>query len=188
MNMPTLKPAMSVEEFLEWEAQQPEKYEFFKGEVYPHEVYAMVGARRVHVTIAGNIFSALKSHLRGGPCQTFISDMKVEAADNAFYPDILVTCHPEDLCADLVMRHPKVIIEVLSPSTADHEWGEKFHAYRTLSSLEEYALVAPETRQISVYRRMEQGDWLLVTRDSPKGLVLNSLAFQAPPEVVFEGV
>ena len=188
MSVPAEKLKMSVEEFLAWEETQPEKYELVNGEVYPHEIYNMVGARRIHVIVNLNVAAALKAHLRGGPCQAFINDMKLAVAENAFYPDILVTCDPQDLTADLVMRSPKVIIEVLSPSTANFDRGDKFLAYRSLPSLEEYALIDPESRQIEVYRQAGEGNWLLVTSDSPRGLILNSLDFRAPPEVVFEGV
>lgn len=183
------KLKMTVEEFLAWEQTQPEKYEMLDGEVYRHEVYAMVGARRTHVMVSLNLAAALKAHLRGGPCQVFINDMKLAVEENTtFYPDLLVTCHPDDLRADLVMHHPKVIIEVLSPSTANYDRGEKFLAYRSLPSLEEYALVDTERRQVEVYRRVGHDDWLIVTSDSPKGLILKSLDFQAPPETVFEGL
>jgi Uma2 family endonuclease len=189
MNLPAEKHRMTIEEFLAWEETQPEKHELLYGEVYPHEVYGMVGARRIHVIVAGNCFAALKSHLRGGPCQVFINDMKLAVAEgSSFYPDLMVTCNEADLGADLVMRNPKVIIEVLSPSTANYDRGEKFFAYRGLPSLEEYALVDPESRRVEVCRRVGEGDWLLVTSDSPKGLILNSLDFHAPPETLFEGL
>ncbi|SBT10223.1 conserved hypothetical protein [Candidatus Accumulibacter aalborgensis] len=187
MNLPAERSKMSLAEFMTWEAQQAEKYELHAGEVYRHEVYGMVGARRTHVIAAGNCFAALKERLRGGPCQAFISDMKVLVdQDHSYYPDVLVTCHPEDLAADLAMRHPKVIIEVLSPATANYDRGDKFLAYRKLPSLEEYALIDPSSHQIEVYRRQANDDWLLVTSDSPRGLVLNSLGIQIALEVVFE--
>lgn len=188
MSVPAEKRKMTVDEFLAWEETQPEKYELLNGEPYLHEVYNMVGARRIHVIVAGNCFAAIKAHLRGRPCQAFINDMKLAVAESTFYPDILVTCDLQDLAADLVMRNPKVIIEVLSPSTANFDRGDKFLAYRSLPSLEEYALIDPESRQIEVYRRAGEGNWLLVTSDSPRGLILKSLDFQAPPEVVFEGL
>ncbi len=186
MSLPAEKLKMTVEEFLAWEETQPEKYELANGEVRLHERYTRKGAR-LHVTVTGNVAAALKAHLRGGPCQAFINDMKLAVAQSSFYPDILVTCDPQDLAADLVMHKPKVIIEVLSPSTANFDRGDKFLAYRQLASLEEYVLIDPESRQIEVYRRAGEGNWLLVTSDSPRGLILNSLDFLAPPEVVFEG-
>ena len=188
MSLPAEKLKMTVEEFLAWEESQPEKYELLNGEAYLHEVYNMVGARRIHVIVAGNCFAALKAHLHGGPCQAFINDMKLAVAQSTFYPDILVTCDREDLAAERVMHSPKVIIEVLSLSTANFDRGDRFVAYRRLPSLDEYVLIDPESRQIEVFRRAGEGNWLLVTSDSPRGLILNSLEFHAPPEVVFEGI
>lgn len=187
MNLPAEVQKMTTAEFLEWEARQPEKYELHNGEVFPHEIYNMVGARRKHATLTLNVAFALKSHLRGGPCQVFVNDIKLAVDENStFYPDVFVTCHPDDLAAEMVMQHPQVIIEVLSPSTADYDRGEKFGAYRRLSSLQEYALIHPETRSIEVFRRQANDDWLLVVSDSPRGLVLNSLDFVLPLEGLFE--
>lgn len=184
MGLPQARsPGMSLDEFIEWENTQPDKHEFLRG-----DVFAMVGARRVHVTITMNIASLLKSHLRGGPCRAFMVDMKlaVRQADAVFYPDVLVTCHPDDLRAETVMEHPKVIVEVLSESTAAYDRGEKFAQYRKLDSLEEYALIDPDRRTVEVFRRVDQGDWLLAASESGQGLILKSIGFQAPPEAVFE--
>ena len=150
----------------------------------------MGGARRIHVAVTLNIAAKLKEHLRGGPCRAFMADMKLEikAAEAVFYPDVLVTCHPDDLKADLAMRHPKVIIEVLSESTAAYDRGDKFAAYRQLESLQEYALIDPDARRVEVFRRMESGDWLLMASESDKGLILKSLDFAAGLEAVFEDI
>ncbi|MDP2432448.1 MAG: Uma2 family endonuclease [Pseudomonadota bacterium] len=176
---------MTTEEFIAWENQQPDKHEFVAG-----EVFAMTGARRVHVTVSMNIAAKLKEHLRGGPCRALMLDMKlaVQTADAVFYPDVLVTCHPDDLKADLAMGHPKVIIEVLSESTAAYDRGAKFAMYRQLESLEEYVLIDPDTRRVEVFRRQASGDWLLMASESDQGLILKSLDFAAPPDVVFEDV
>jgi len=185
MGLAQRRTEMTTQAFIAWEDQQPDKHEFLAG-----EVFAMVGARRVHVTIAGNCFALLKNHLRGGPCRAFMADMKLEvlAAESVFYPDVLVTCHAEDLRAETVMHHPKAIVEVLSESTAAYDRGEKFAAYRRLASLEEFALVDPDHRAIEVFRRMPNGDWLLAASEAGRGLILNSLGFAAPPEAVFEDV
>lgn len=185
MNLPQPKPAVTPDEYLAWEAAQPEKHEYVAG-----EVFAMVGARRIHVAVTGNCFALLKAHLRGTHCRAFATDMKLRVeANNAFYyPDILVTCDPQDLAADLYMQHPKVLIEVLSESTAAHDRGDKFAAYRQLASLEEYALIDPDRRTIEVFRRMADGNWLLATAESAQGLVLRSLDFVAAPEAVFEDI
>ncbi len=184
MGLPLIRsPSMTVDEFIEWENAQPDKHEFIRG-----EVFAMVGARRVHVTISGNCFALLKAHLRGGPCRTFMADMKLSLRQDGtvFYPDVLVTCHPADLAAESAMEHPKVIIEVLSESTAAYDRGDKFAAYRTIDSLEEYVLVDPDRRRVEVFRRVGHGDWLLAASESEQGLILKSIDFQASLEAVFE--
>jgi Uma2 family endonuclease len=84
------------------------------------------------------------------------------------------------------MAHPKVIIEVLSESTAAYDRGGKFAAYRQLASLQEYALIDPDARTVEVFRRMESGDWLLAA--SERDLILKSLDFAAGLDVVFEDV
>ena len=132
MGMLQTVAALSREDFIAWENTQPDKHEFVAG-----EVFAMVDARRVHVSIAGNCFARLKEHLRGGPCRAFMADMKLEvtAADAVFYPDVLVTGHAEDLKAETTMHQPTVIIEVLSESTAAYDRGDKFASYRLIESL-----------------------------------------------------
>lgn len=183
MALPLPHQPLTRAEFLAWENTQEEKHEFIAG-----EVFAMVGARRIHVAVSLNLASLLKSHLRGTPCRAFMADMKLEvqAADAIYYPDVLVTCDPGDLKADYVVHHPKVIIEVLSESTEAHDRGDKFAAYRQLESLEEYALIDPARHTIEVFRRTAGGDWLLATSESPRGLVLRSLDFEAAPALVFE--
>ena len=183
MGLPLEKGVMTVEEFLVWENAQPDKHEFVAG-----QVFARGGARRTHVTVAGNCCVLLKQHLRGGPCRAFMADMKLEvkAAESVFYPDVMVTCDAGDLAADLAMQRPTVIIEVLSESTAAYDRGDKFALYRHLDSLREYALIDPDRRRIEVFRRMDNGDWLLAASESERGLILKSLDFAAAPDAVFE--
>ena len=96
-------PRFDAPAFLAWEAEQPEKHEYLDG-----EVFAMAGASETHVTLAGNLFMALRNHLRGGPCSVFISDMKlqVEAENAFFYPDVFVTCAESDRAHNTTRRRP----------------------------------------------------------------------------------
>ncbi|MBL8470214.1 MAG: Uma2 family endonuclease [Rhodocyclaceae bacterium] len=183
MGRPAEKPALTLAEFMAWENKQPDKHEFVHG-----EVFAMVGARRVHVAVAGNCFALLKQHLRATPCRAFASDMKLQVATNIFYPDVLVSCDPGDLQADLSMQHPRAIIEVLSDSTAAYDRGEKFAAYRQIASLQEYALIDPDRLSIEVFRRTPEGDWLLAASEAGRGLILKTLDFIATPAQVFEDI
>jgi len=185
MTLPKEASGMTRAEFLAWEEEQPTKHEFVGG-----EVFAMVGARQIHVVVAGNCFALLKAHLRGRPCRALISDMQleVERADAVFYPDVMVTCDPRDLRAERTLLHPMVIIEVLSDSTAAYDRGQKFALYRQIDALQEYALIDPERRTVEVFRRTETNDWLLATRDSERGLVLRSLNFEASLAAIFEDI
>ncbi|MEZ5584295.1 MAG: Uma2 family endonuclease [Candidatus Competibacteraceae bacterium] len=140
-----------------WEDQQQEKHEYIAG-----EVFAMVGARREHVVVSLNLAAAFKQRLRGGPCQAYIADLKlrVEAVDAFFYPDVLVSCDARDHAASQFVEHPLLIVEVLSESTAAFDRGNKFAAYRTLPSLQEYVLVDVESHRVESFRRTPENDWL----------------------------
>lgn len=158
MGLPLTKPKFDAAAYLAWEAEQPGKSEYVAG-----EVFAMVGVRLPHATVAGNIFSALREHLRGTPCRTFIANVKlrVVVADAFFYPDIMATCDERDRRADLYIEHPKLVVEILSPSTAAYDRGAKFATYRQIAELEEYVLIDTETRHVEVFRRQPANEWLL---------------------------
>ena len=146
MGLAAPQPSFTAADYLAWEAEQPERHDFLDG-----EVFAWVGAEDRHVTVAGNLYIALRQHLSGSPCRTYMSDMRLQvaAANCYFYPDILVTCSAQDLASSQVKTEPRLLIDVLSPSTAAYDRGLKFSHYRSLPSLEEYALVdldsAPQT-------------------------------------------
>ncbi len=153
-----MKPAFDADANLAWEAEQPDKSEYMAG-----EVFAMVGVRRVHATVGGNVFAALREQLRGKPCQSFISNMKlrVAAVDAFFYPDVMVTCDARDRQADLFVEHPLQIVEILSDSTADYDRGAKFFSYSQIAELQEYVLIDIEARRVEVFSRQPGNEWLL---------------------------
>ena len=158
MGLPLSQTRFDAEAYLAWEAGQVDKSEYMAG-----EVFAMVGVRRVHAIVAGNIFAALRKHLRGGPCLPFVADMKlhVAAIDAFFYPDVMVTCDAGDRRADLFVEHPTLIVEILSDSTAAYDRGAKFAAYRQIAALQEYVLVDIDSRRVEVFRRQAGNEWLL---------------------------
>jgi Uma2 family endonuclease len=147
---------MTPEEFLAWEATQLERHDFVNG-----EVFAMAGAEDRHVTATGNVYMALRQHLAGTSCRTYMADMKVQAAESFFYPDVLVTCTDADRQRPLVKREPILIVEILSPDTAAYDRGEKFARYRHIAALQEVAFVDLDTRRTDVYRRGGDGLWVL---------------------------
>ncbi len=182
MAIPATK--LSLDEYLAWENQQPEKNEFYRG-----EVFAMVGARRVHGRIVANLVRLLGNHLKGSPCQVFTDGMKLQIADDAiFYPDLLVTCDRVDLATDLIFKSPKLVIEVLSPSTHAYDRGLKFAVYRRLPSLLEFVLIDPDTRRVEAFRRNAQGQWVLF--DMSDGPVFETASIGCTIDMVdvFDGV
>lgn len=146
------KSVLSVSDYLNWESQQPEKHDFFGG-----EVFAMTGGTLRHnlATVASVL--AFKSHLAGSLCKVFSGDVKVavNVTEHWFYPDVLVTCSAQDLgdMSAVAVTEPVLILEVLSPSTSAYDRGQKFISLQKLSSLKEYALLDAEVARLEVYRR-----------------------------------
>ncbi|MDR2012874.1 MAG: Uma2 family endonuclease [Rhodanobacter sp.] len=155
--------AMTAKEFLAWEAAQTERHDFVDG-----EVFAMAGAEARHNTVSLNVAVALHQHLSDTPCNTFMSDMKVAAADDRtfFYPDVTVTCSEVDIESPLVTREPTLIVEVLSPSTAAYDLGAKFAHYRQIPALREIAFIDLDARRTDVYRKGADGLWVLHSFDA----------------------
>lgn len=175
-------PVLSAEEFIAWEGGQVERHEFVNG-----EVFAMAGAEDRHVTVALNVAIALRAHLRGTPCRTFMSDMKlnVAAANSYFYPDVMVTCDAGDAASALVKQQPVLLVEVLSPSTAAYDRGDKFVHYRRIASLQEYVLVDIDTRRTDVFRKQADGLWVLHPFAAPDPIQLASVNLNIGADVLF---
>jgi len=177
------KLAFSATDFLDWEARQETKHEFVDG-----EFFAMAGAGETHVTISLNVAATLRNHLRGTPCRAYITDMKlrVEKVDAFFYPDVFVTCSAQDATRKNFKTEPKLVIEVLSPSTAAYDRGLKFAYYRELVSLEEYVLIDPERISVEVFRRDEAGRWVLYPYANEGAVELTSVNLSLPMTAVYE--
>jgi Uma2 family endonuclease len=151
------QPKFSLEAYLAWEETQTERHEFYRG-----DVFAMVGAKRVHGRVVSNLEFEFRLALKGSPCQVFHEGMKLQIADDTvLYPDLFVTCDKGDLATEQIFRAPTVVIEVLSPSTQGYDRSQKFALYRRLESLQEYILVDPDTRRVEAFRRSPDSTWVL---------------------------
>lgn len=145
---------LDVREYLEAEKDSPVRHEYIEG-----QIYAMAGASDRHNRLAGNFYSRLDSVLADGPCEVFISDMKVWISDSVFYyPDVVVACDGPG--ADPYYRkQPRLIIEVSSPGTERIDRSEKLRAYKQIKSLKEYVIVSQESVRIEVFRRGRGDRW-----------------------------
>jgi len=103
---------LSISEFMEWENQQEIRHELLNG-----EMIAMTGSTVSHAGLIMALAARLFNHLQGTPCRVFTSDLKVQAAKNIFYPDIVVSCERQENDG-MLCRNPKLIIEVLSSLTS----------------------------------------------------------------------
>lgn len=175
---------LSIAEYLEWENHQEARHELYRG-----EIFAMVGVRRVHGLVGGNVFASLKKQLKGSACQAFMEALKVQVAeDSIFYPDVFVTCDPADLKTDYIFRAPTVIIEVLSESTKAFDRGLKFALYRRLPSLQEYLLIDPDTRLVELFRKGPDGLFTLHDCTDTPRFPLNSIRCELRLDEIFEGM
>ena len=183
MGLPQEKPAFTRSDYLAWENEQPDRHEFVAG-----EVFAMTGVRDVHNVIAGNFYLALRQHLKGSSCKTYMADVKLEvvAVDSVFYPDVFVTCEsPSD---PLIKRDASLIVEVLSPSTEAYDRGRKFAAYRMLGGLKEYILVTTDEPHIEVFSRADDGAWLLREYRPGDFLTLSSVDLTCAVDDIYDDV
>jgi Uma2 family endonuclease len=155
MGLAKLKIKISVEEYLAGEEISQIKHEFIDG-----EVYAMAGTSQNHNRITGNFYNFLLTQLRDSSCEPFIENVKVLAAENVFYyPDVLVTCEG-NFKNPYYCEEPILIIEVVSPSTAQVDRREKLRAYQQMPSVQEYVIVEQEKISVEIHRRQPDGRWI----------------------------
>ena len=184
MGLPQPTSNLSLTEFIAWENEQPERHEFFQG-----EVFAMVGARRAHGRVVLNLARHFMDQREGTPCQVFSEGMKLQVADDTLlYPDLFVTCDRADLATEMIFRSPTLVIEVLSPSTQAYDRSQKFALYRRVPSLQEYILVDPDTRRIEAFRREPDDRWVLDDMSESDALNAPSVGCSVAMDRVFAGI
>lgn len=147
MNLKYKVEAISVKDYLDSEISSPVKREFIDG-----DVYATAGASLNHNRLVANIVREFGVHLKNTPCEPFASDMKVQVADDFFYPDALVVCQHE--ANDYgITDSPLMILEVLSKSTRQIDQTLKRTAYQQLPSLLEYVVIEQDIVDMELCRR-----------------------------------
>ena len=170
----------TVDEFLDWEREQAERFELVDG-----VVRMMTGGSNAHAAVKGNLFAALRGRVKT-PCQVFVDGPKVVTASASLYPDVLVTCAPV-VMADDTVREPVLIAEVLSRSTAGHDRGAKWLAYREIEGLTHYVLVWQDVRRVELFSR-RAGGWELVILEPPAPIELSALGVSLGFAELYDGV
>ena len=150
----TEQAPLSVEDYLRYEEGSEIRHEYVSG-----VRYAMSGVSEPHHLITGNLFAALHTHLRGGPCRTYMSDFKlrlqIDQDDLFYYPDVMVACEREGV-EKYYLRYPQLIVEVLSPSTASIDRREKRMHYARIRTVEEYVIASQDDYEILYHGRADR--------------------------------
>lgn len=160
---------VTPEEYLRLERASEVRHEYFNG-----QIYAMAGGTDDHGTISGNVFALLWNQLRGRNCKANGSDLRLHVSESGLYtyPDVSVLCGEtefDDPEHDTVLN-PRVVVEVLSPSTERYDRGDKFAHYQMLPSLTDYLLISQGKPRIEHFvRRGEQ--WVLTTTVDPAATI-----------------
>ena len=190
MAVPAEHHRYTVSEYLHREQESLERHEYLDG-----EMLLMAGGSADHSLITANVIGELRSRLRGHPCRVYDSNLRVRITKTVLYtyPDASVICgsrqiDPDDPTGQTILN-PRVIVEVLSPSTEAYDRGEKFGRYRQLDSLEEYVLVSQLTPRIEMFFRQSDGTWLFdAASELTATAKLRSLKIDLPLTDVYAGI
>lgn len=183
---PTRK--LTLEEYLQLEEKSEVRHEFYDG-----EVYSMAGTTTAHNLLIDNVKDILKLQVRPRGCQVYSENIKVEVIKGVYlpYPDIIVTCHPFDQRPDqYIIRQPRLLIEVLSKSTASHDRGFKWQRYRKMPSLWYYMLVDQYKTTVELFSRIEEtNEWInTIYETTDDVIVLPRLHCELTVGAIYDGI
>src|SRR5215210_1855495 len=187
MGEPQLK-RMAPEEFLAWQERQDRLYELVDGvPVLPPKM--MTGASQAHDRIVVNIIATFHGQLRGKPCRPTTDDLAVRIpAGNIRRPDATIECGQAGP-RELLVREPRALFEVLSPSTMSFDRFRKIREYQTVETLSYILLVDTEQPRIDLISRVEDGSWLQSQHDGVEAVIdLTAVGASLRLTDVYEGV
>jgi len=148
-----------ADEYLELEINSEERHEFIDG-----EIVMMAGSTLNHNELAGSLMLLLRLALRGKSYHTFISNQRlwIPQFNNYTYPDVMVIARPIELQSGRTdtITNPVLIAEVLSKSTKAYDRDEKFAAYRSIPTFQEYLLIDQYRVQVQQYSKTDANKWI----------------------------
>ncbi|HZS48422.1 MAG TPA: Uma2 family endonuclease [Blastocatellia bacterium] len=149
----------TLEEYFALEGASDARFEYWNG-----DIVCMSGGTRAHLQISDNVFFNLRLNLRGRQCQAFTANVaiKTPTLPPYRYPDAAVVCGEpkfEKMHGVDVLTNPILIVEVMSPSTAGDDQGQKFTAYQTIPTFMEYLLIEQNSVRVIHYKRESPGKW-----------------------------
>ena len=180
-------PKYTVEEYLAIDEASDVRNEYLSG-----YIVAMATNTPEHGRIVDNLIRHLGNLFDDGPCQTFSQSQRVKASESAYLlPDVMVTCGPPEYLPTRpkTLTNPLVIIEVLSDTTMNADYGDKFLSYRKLDSLRHYVLVAQDKASIDIYTPQPNGHLDLVNISGLESILeLPAVDVSLPLSLIYKGV
>ncbi len=170
-----LSRSVSPQEYLVKERKSKDKNEYFEG-----RITALAGASLAHNRIVINLIRVVGNALAGKPCEILPSDIRVTipSRKSYMYPDATIVCGTPEMEDERfgTLLNPKVIFEILSPSTRDHDRGRKFHYYQQIPSFREYILIDSTECFVEQSVLQDSGSWISDAISDPDGyLFLSSI-------------
>lgn len=187
MSQPATKYITELE-YLSYEREAEERHEYYKG-----EIFAMRPVPFKHNIVEDNLRGLLGNFLKGRKCRSFGCNLRIHIPQNTLYtyPDILIVCDEPKLSDEHfdTLLNPAVIIEILSPSTANYDRGAKFDLYREIESLKEYILIDSATIHFVHYVKNPDLTWTLSDSRNPDApFFISTIGLQIPLSEVYSGV
>jgi Uma2 family endonuclease len=180
----------TIGEYLKRERDALEKHEYRDG-----EIISRAGGTADHSLITTNLIGELRTRLKGKPCRVYDSNLRIRISRTVLYtyPDASVICGERELDANdpsgETSTNPRLIVEVLSPSTEAYDRGEKFSRYRQIDSLQEYILVSSAAPRVEVFFRQVDGAWLFTAFSGMDAMAtLRSVDTQLPLKEIYSGI
>ncbi len=169
----SLSQRATYADFLAVESSSERRHEFLDG-----VIVAMAGGSDEHNAISLRFGALFTARLPRG-YRAYSTDQRfwIAATTRARYSDGSIVCgKPEHPAHDPhATTNPSIVVEVLSPSSAGDDDGDKRRDYQSLASLQAYVVAAQDARSVRVYRRAEHGGW----RDVPE-VYTSEQSFELP--------
>ena len=159
---------MTAGDYLAWEREQPNKHEFFHG-----EVFAVAGGSPRHNALCARIITLASGALPR--CVVLTSDQRVTMVSGGryVYPDVSIVCGDLQIESNDVLMNPLVLVEVLSSTTEQYDRGLKWEGYQRIASLADYLLVSQSEPRVEHYRRSSDGTWIYRAVGSGERVILS---------------
>ena len=178
---------LTVAEYIEFEDQSDVRHEYRFGRLYP-----ITEKSNKHNRVKQNVVYALRSHFLERGCVVFDENLKLQLLENGIYnyPDVMLTCDPQDIDAEFIIKNPSLVVEVLSKSTAQYDKTDKFEDFQKVLSIQYYLIVESRWQSVILYSRTENPNlWTYQLFNAPNDVIaFPKLGFELSLETIYKYV